>query len=1143
MKQTKRLLAVVLTVCMLLTMATTASFAGTTVYDTSNSAAFLSWKAFNTLLGYNDVGTVANSTTASIGVYEFRNGGDGGDLKYAWTFDGTKYTAPILSGAKGPIMLHVTEGAFTDATVSAAASLPLTFDLYKPEAGGLGTLSGDTNLKYDVSSFFEEGTNVSISDGAGYTKSTEVSGGFVSFDVTKGAIYTLAGTHKLTQRAPTTVYTFKPNIVSGTGTVADPYMVNYTSPAASAVSISWKSIDGLIGYTVSGTAISPTQLYQPSVAVFQYTGTDSIVKWAWTLDGSQYSKPIDALTLGPTNLSVTPNYDSSTSVLKISFGFMGAHGVAKYDFKDYYPSLKLYVGDHYADGTKLALAGPVAGSADREAVTVSGGYVAFGANVGCAADEYYTLTPTVAVEPGSEGTAGNGTVTGLIAGGIYKVTEGTNVYWATANGTLSSNKDEAAPLTGTEITGLDNTKTYRIQRVYAVDLNLSGGNGSDAVSIAGTSYTTSASGIYLPEGTAVIKATPASGREVTAFSDSVDTGKTKGNATDGYNATIIGTRSIAITFAAVSSSGGTTTPSTPTERAPFSTFTISSGDGTSSSPYIVNVDRTFSLSWKAIDMMIGYAEPDSNAASLGSKIYLPSVITFRMKESGRLEYAWTLDGTQYTSGITAAHKGPTGLNVTKSYNSTTGVLTASCVFMDTHGTSAYSYGSYYPSLMLYVGDSYSNGTKLKVSGSGAKADTVTVSDGYATFGVNKGGDYTLTPSGSAGTSSAKGQTITSSVTASEAGNASVATITKSTMDSLIAQAKNGGSDTVIELKVVAPATAVRVQTVLPVESIAKIQSSNLGGARIDTPIGSMELDNTTLKKLAETAAGKELSVGIQKVDPSTLTAEQKAAVGDSLVVDLSIVSNGKTISEFGGGKVTVSIPYELKAGDDGKSVAVWYLDDHGNLTRMEGAHYDAALKKVVFTTTHFSQYVIGKDQNPFADVKNTDWFYGSVLSMSSKGLINGISDSQFAPAGTANRGMLVTILWRMENKPSATANTFQDTAAGAYYNDAVSWAAANGIVTGFGNTFRPNDNITREQLAAILYRYAKYKQYDLTVSGSLSAFTDQTKISAWADEAILWAASKDLLKGDAGKNLNPKDSAQRAQVAAVMERFLDLNGK
>ena len=179
--------------------------------------------------------------------------------------------------------------------------------------------------------------------------------------------------------------------------------------------------------------------------------------------------------------------------------------------------------------------------------------------------------------------------------------------------------------------------------------------------------------------------------------------------------------------------------------------------------------------------------------------------------------------------------------------------------------------------------------------------------------------------------------------------------------------------------------------------------------------------------------------------------------------------------------------------------------------------------------------------NPFTDVSEKDWFYGDVMFVYENGLMLGTSKTLFSPYGTATRGMMATILWRMEGSPAPKGkNSFTDVEAGKWYADAITWTAENGIFAGYGkDKFGPDDPITREQLAAIFYRYADYKGYDLTVKGNPDTFKDADRITDYAKTAMQWAVGSGLVKGKSGNLLDPQGTATRAEIAAMLHRFIE----
>ena len=177
---------------------------------------------------------------------------------------------------------------------------------------------------------------------------------------------------------------------------------------------------------------------------------------------------------------------------------------------------------------------------------------------------------------------------------------------------------------------------------------------------------------------------------------------------------------------------------------------------------------------------------------------------------------------------------------------------------------------------------------------------------------------------------------------------------------------------------------------------------------------------------------------------------------------------------------------------------------------------------------------------PFTDVRRSDWFYEDVAFAYENGLFAGTSDTTFSPNASMTRAMLVTVLYRLEGQPAVNGRSgFSDVQYNGYYEDAVTWAADNGIVNGTSTTtFSPNANVTREQMAAILYRYAQYKKYNTAASSSLNGFTDQASVSGYATASLEWAVAEKLVNGSAGK-LMPTGNATRAQVAAILHRFVE----
>ena len=177
---------------------------------------------------------------------------------------------------------------------------------------------------------------------------------------------------------------------------------------------------------------------------------------------------------------------------------------------------------------------------------------------------------------------------------------------------------------------------------------------------------------------------------------------------------------------------------------------------------------------------------------------------------------------------------------------------------------------------------------------------------------------------------------------------------------------------------------------------------------------------------------------------------------------------------------------------------------------------------------------------PFNDVGTNDWYYSSIKYTYQKGIIKGATETEFRPNAKFSRGMLVTILWRMEGEPKVTnAKEFADVTSGKYYYNAIKWATSKGIVNGYSNgKFGPEDNITREQLAVMLRNYAKYKGKNVSQTADISKYKDSGKTSGYAKTSVQWAIAKGIISGkDNGTRIDPQGTASRAEAAAMIYNY------
>lgn len=245
-------------------------------------------------------------------------------------------------------------------------------------------------------------------------------------------------------------------------------------------------------------------------------------------------------------------------------------------------------------------------------------------------------------------------------------------------------------------------------------------------------------------------------------------------------------------------------------------------------------------------------------------------------------------------------------------------------------------------------------------------------------------------------------------------------------------------------------------------------------------------------------------------------------------------NGGSAISKVTKNKGTTIDLAQYAPTKSGATFEGWYADK-GLTQKITSVKLDA-------NTTVYAKWTEAPVSGlPFGDVKSADWFYNDVKYVYEKGMMAGTAADVFAPNATTTRAMIVTILYRLEGSPAVTGTSaFVDVPAGQWYTDAVNWAAANQIVKGTSaTTFAPNDSITREQMAAILYRYAQYKGYDVTKKADLSGYSDNSQVSAYAKDALAWANAAKLINGVTNTTLAPQGNATRAQVSAILHRFCD----
>ena len=321
--------------------------------------------------------------------------------------------------------------------------------------------------------------------------------------------------------------------------------------------------------------------------------------------------------------------------------------------------------------------------------------------------------------------------------------------------------------------------------------------------------------------------------------------------------------------------------------------------------------------------------------------------------------------------------------------------------------------------------------------------------------------------------------------------------------------------------------------VLAGRSIANACDAGAAALQVKFRSGTVTLDAHALA-----AFDLHKDVAVSLASGASLNAAQQRALGSQVaaatLANASVLVDGAAASCPAG---SVRAAVAVNAADD---LTAWSLADDGSISAVGGA-YDAGQQTYAFDVVNG---VTAIARFPFTDVVAGTWYYGAAAYAYNNGLFAGMTPTTFAPNATMTRAMLVSVLWRLAGEPAPKApNTFVDVPDGAWYTDAVTWAAENGVVSGIGGSrFDPSGFVTREQTAEILYNYAHSKGYDVSARADLTAFPDAGSVSGWAEEALSWANAAGLINGtvrDGRTILDPQGSASRAQVAMILMNYVE----
>jgi hypothetical protein len=623
----------------------------------------------------------------------------------------------------------------------------------------------------------------------------------------------------------------------------------------------------------------------------------------------------------------------------------------------------------------------------------------------------------------------------------------------------------------------------------------------------------------------------------------------------------------------------TVAPDTRSDAKAITGFKIGSVDGIINADYTIAVTLPYGTDVKNLTPTITASDKATVTPASGAAKDFTNSVTYTVKAENESTQDYTVtmtvapdnscsisldkSGIQTFSPQAAGYSSisPLSVKVSNTGNQATGALTVAL-----SGTNASSFtlsktaigsiangGS--DSLTIRPNDSLTAGTytaTVTVSGNHVPPQTITVSftvnkssTGGGSGGSSGGGTTSTTANNSSITVTTDAGTTTAAqaFTATTGSNGMVAaSLTRDQVADLVkaasekAQAQN--TQTALEIKVNSASAATGVSVTIPQGSVSAL-SNGVDALAITSPVVTVTFDEKALAAIAKSSTG-DITVKAVKPEDTAISGKDKAIIGNRPVYDLKVTSGGKAILSFGGGTATVSVPYKPVSGEDTNKIVVYYISGNGELVMVPDCVYDASTGMVTFKTAHFSNYAVAYNDVSFTDVSG--WYADYVNYLAARGIVGGTGDGQFSPDANITRAQFVMILANLSgNDLSAyTSSGFTDVSASDWYFAAVQWAYKNDIASGYAGKFSPNANITREQMAAMLYNYAKHTGIDVSnaMGMSIREFTDYSSISNYAMTPIQWAINKKIISGTGDGSFTPQAYATRAQSAKMIAILL-----
>gem|GEM_PF-5089722 len=447
-------------------------------------------------------------------------------------------------------------------------------------------------------------------------------------------------------------------------------------------------------------------------------------------------------------------------------------------------------------------------------------------------------------------------------------------------------------------------------------------------------------------------------------------------------------------------------------------------------------------------------------------------------------------------------------------------------------------------------------------GNGTAKITVTTTDGGYTAGCTVTvSSYTSGGSSSGGSSPANTATIkdnqpnhpvtaVASVTATVGTNGiASAPISDKAVTDAISKAQNelkkqgkSANGISVGLDVTMPKGATALTATLTRSSLNGLVSSGVSNLEINGSPVAVSFDKKALTEIQKQANG---NINITITPQSEISETARAIIGTRPVYNITVsYGNNSTVSSFGQGGATVAIPYTPANGEVINGLYAVYIDENGNATRVEGSTYDTNSGSILFTTPHFSMYGVGytAPKEKLTDISN-HWAKESIEYVVDKGIIDGATETTFAPDTFMTRETLVTALGRLtgEDVSSYTTSSFTDVKVGSASQPYIEWAYEKGIIHGIGeNQFAPYRAITREEIAVIIANFTKATGYTLPAEGKATAYADASSIGNYYKTAVTAMQQAGIMTGGTNNKFNPKSNATRGEVSSMLHRYINL---